>query len=463
MIFEPTLFTRTPNRVIYYTSLVGVLVASIASYGLEHLALVDKAPVVGWLTIAQYSFIALCMLACWKCAPSSPQIKQHSAMLLIAVIVRILLIDAAPYTSNDASRYLFDGKIAVEGHDPYRVSHDNPSLSTLRAQWQPPAEHAKYVTLYPPLALALFTSAASTGIDNALLTWRLMLLGASLLTLALSIGVLRRANKLQHLPLIALSPLLILETHVGLHLDAFSTLGVITAIYCWQRRWLTTAGVVIGLGTLIKMLPLMLLLPLVFASENLKQAIKLVSGAVLTVTLSYVLAYQLDFQPVGSIAIFFEKWRFAAPLFVLLDSFLTAPNILVVMIVLSFIVCSTCAYFCWRARAMLTKDTALFVGVMQLSVAMPLIVSPVTFPWYLMPLVPLAALYPNRYLISWILVMPITYEVIGPFISDGIWQPAAWPVWSIGVIQGLALIALVRYSVSRWQRNRELSTQPNLT
>jgi alpha-1,6-mannosyltransferase len=300
--------------------------------------------------------------------------------------------------------------------------------------------------LYPPLALGFFAIAASAGVENAQIVWKLILLIAGLMTLWITVKVLHHANKLEHLALVALSPLLILETQVGLHLDALSTLAVISAIYCWQRQWVARAGLVIGLGTLIKLLPIMLLLPLIFTLKSIKQVAALVIATLITIASVYLLTISLGFHPVGSISVFFEKWRFAAPLFVLLDNVLTGQQILIFMIMLSTLICSTVAYCCWRnRRSLANNNNVILIGAMQLVIALPLIVSPVTFPWYLMPLIPLMALSPNRYLIIWTLLMPLTYEVIGQFICCHIWQPALWPIWLIGLLQLSALLALLKY------------------
>ncbi|GAA59131.1 hypothetical protein P20652_0990 [Pseudoalteromonas sp. BSi20652] len=80
--------------------------------------------------------------------------------------------------------------------------------------------------------------------------------------------VLKKANKLNNLALVALSPLLILETGVGLHIDAFSALAVIVAIYFWQRQSLLYCGIAIGIGMSLKILPVMLLLPLFFYKNH---------------------------------------------------------------------------------------------------------------------------------------------------------------------------------------------------
>jgi hypothetical protein len=89
---------------------------------------------------------------------------------------------------------------------------------------------------------------------------------------------------------------------------------------------------------------------------------------------------------------------------------------------------------------------------MQAAVALPLLLSPVIFPWYLMPLVPLMALYPNKYLIIWMFLMPLTYEVVGQFICCQVWQAAQWPVWALAIFQFVALIALVINLYRSWPK-----------
>ena len=90
----------------------------------------------------------------------------------MAIALRLLLLPVDPYTSSDTKRYLFDGKLALESFDPYTIPHDHEDIEDLRSQWAPPDEHAKYGTLYPPLALGVFVWSAYFGIDNALLAWK---------------------------------------------------------------------------------------------------------------------------------------------------------------------------------------------------------------------------------------------------------------------------------------------------
>ena len=69
----------------------------------------------------------------------------------------------------------------------------------------------------------------------------------------------------------------------------------------------------------------------------------------------------------------------------------------------------------------------------------PLAVSPVVFPWYLTALVPVIALKPSAALLGWVSAAPLTYIVLNQWLSEGVWAPAQWPLWTIAavVIAGL--------------------------
>jgi len=86
----------------------------------------------------------------------------------------------------------------------------------------------------------------------------------------------------------------------------------------------------------------------------------------------------------------------------------------------------------------------------MLALAVPFIVSPVVFPWYLMVLVPLVAIRPSAVVITWLTAAPLTYEVIDRFDSEGVWQPATWPLlvvalaWLIGLAVDIVVARRLR-------------------
>jgi len=466
----------TLKKQLHLISLLLFFVCIAASYLLvdahqDRSALFEPSQ-LGWLTALQFSLAAGFMLISWyflnRRKQDSDTSKTIRHLLWVAILARVILIPLPSYTSNDMNRYLFDGHIVLSGLDPYSVTHEDPALQTQRALWQPPVEQAKYVTIYPPMALALFATSALWGPEWGPVFWKFLLSLASLGTLWLGYSLLKNAKKLQHLPLIALSPLLILEAGVGAHIDTFSTLAVCSALWAWQinRAWL--CGVFIGLGVLLKLTPLLLLGPLFFAfkamqseDENhcrkkgwhqhpLVNGFRMAFSTVVTVVSVYLLTILNGYQAIGSLEVFFQKWRFGSPFFSTLESLLSAPQLLVCTLVFIGLGLLSIATLSWAQLHRNRKNyhPQSFIPLFQWVLATPLLISPVVFPWYLMPLIPLLALSPNLWLLAWVCLLPLTYEVLGLFASQHIWMPATWPLIAIasGILIGFIYSLAIKIS-----------------
>ena len=388
---------------------------------------------IGWLTVAQFAFTSVCMLLAWFSAPRAMSLRDVRWLLFVAVLARLICLPMEPYTSNDIDRYMFDGKIAISGYDPYQVTHDAPELAELRSVWQPPVEHVQYPTLYPPLSLALFSLSASAGVDAAPVVWKVLATLAGIATVFLSALVLARIGRLQHLSLVALSPLLILETGVGAHVDVFSALFVALSLYYLLGGRQGLAGLCIGLGALVKILPIALLLPLVLGQKQLRPALVLAVAAGATVAVGYGLALFLGLVPIGSIGTLFEKWRFGSPVFSVLSWAVSPAQAAVAVAVGLLLGSALIAQRAWRLPAPIDICSPL----LAYTLVMVLLLSPVVFPWYLMALVPLMAVAPRPLLLIWTCTAGLTYEVLGGFYGAGGWEPADWPL--VVIFAGLLL------------------------
>ena len=452
----------------YFLALGAALLLVAASFFTEYAVLQDGQTIqsyLGYLVSSQFSLLFIAMLVVWYVGPKSQNLADYKTLLIGAIIARILLFPIDPYMSNDVERYLFDGYIASIGLDPYTINHNDPSLDNAIDQWSPPIEHAEYTTLYPPVALALFTVAASFGPELAQTIWKVMSILGSLATLYIGALILQSMKKLQHLSLIALSPILILESGIGVHVDTFCALFVALAVWSIlkyknqpassssQYLWLT--GVFIGLGTLTKILPIVLLAPLVIGliKASFKQACYLLLAAMGTIILGYTLSFALGLTPIGSIGVFFEKFRFGSPYFYWLEQLLVLLNnsvatsepwieeqlilsiataITSVIVLSSFIAVTLITWS--KSLIVMDKNSTL---AMQIALSLPLFFSPVVYSWYLAPLALLVALSPNLPLLVWLGLMPLTYEVLGKWVCCHEWNPAIWPLSLIAI--GLAL------------------------
>lgn len=386
----------------------------------------------GATTIALYTLQFGFMLLVWRLA-CRRQISL-TQVLVLGVALRLLLALVPAYTTHDLERYLWDGAVVLRGFDPYLLHPDHLELAELRAWWPTPAEHASYPTLYPPLALASYALAALAGPSVGVWVWKGMMACASLATLGLMARLLTRLNRREHLALFALSPIVLFETGIGAHVDALMTLCIALALWGFYAGRFVLAGLAIGLGVSTKLLPVMLLLPM-FVVLSWADRTRLCAGALIGVGVCYGAALLAGLTPIGSLPAFFASWRSGSPLYAGLEALLPTP---VVNTLLLAVLLVGSLWVVWRAR----RDLLL---AMTVALALPLLVSPTVFPWYLLPLVPLCALRPTPWLLWWLAAVPLVYEVLGDFNATGHWAPAVWPVWAIALAWAIGAVQSARH------------------
>ena len=425
------------------TKLMAVSVVSLVIVGLSYWAgqndWTNQSSIkLGTFTITQYVVLAMCMFAAWYWSSNSNKISDHLIVIAVAVALRLILVGVEPYSSNDIDRYMFDGKIALEGYDPYRTPHDHPDLAQLRQEWQPPAEHAKYVTIYPPLAIASFALSATAGIETSKWVWKALLTIASLVSLALMVSILSQLGKLRHLSLFAFSPIAVFEVGIGAHVDTLSTLMICAGIYFLLHSRTLFSGAVLGVGALLKLTPLLLVFPLFFLSGQFKNGFKLVIASAITVVLGYLLAFAIGWVPFGSTGVFFEKWRFSSPIFSLLEGAFSGITLFSIILLIACLGYLIIAVFAWRMRGD-GEHFSKTIVFLQWALAIPFLLSPVVFPWYLMPLAALVAIRPSIFFLAWMTAFPFVYEVLSDFACCDKWAPQKWPqlVLSSSMLLGL--------------------------
>lgn len=371
--------------------------------------------------IGLHAFLLGTMLIAWL-NPSIPT----TTILLIGIAARSMLAFAPEFTSNDMERYLWDGAVTLNGFDPYTMAPDNPAVAHLRNMWPTPPEHTAYATLYPPGAIALFSLSAIAGPTTGIMVWKALATFASIASLFFVRAILERRDLSQHFPLFALSPLLLLETGIGGHMDIFVMLSVVVAIHAVDRKNFYLAGLALGIGASIKFLPIILAAPIVvYMRFQPRTVINTVLGIATPLLILYGTALFLGMSPIGTISVFFEKWRGGSPVYAVLEHVLTAPHILVVQILG---IASIAVY------ALLTAWRGNFILAMALFLTAPLLFSPIVFPWYLSVLAPFVALCSSATLFFWLATAPLTYEVLNGWRSIGVWDQASWPLWIIGAM-----------------------------
>jgi alpha-1,6-mannosyltransferase len=397
------------------------------------LLLVERAPPGSRGALYILTHLGFAALMCVACRTGRAG-ASAGVCLAAGIAARLLLIPAEPFTSNDVYRYLWDGHALLAGADPWRLAPAGLAAPGT-SQWPLPPDNTLVPTIYPPLAVLLFGTVAATGPLLALWVWKGLVTAASALTLWVVHGALEPERRARALPLVALNPLLILEAGVGAHLDVLVGATVVIGLVQVRRGRVVGAGAWLAAGVLIKLVPLVLVLPIAFALGRQARG-RFVAAFLLVVLTGYGAVMAAGLVPLGSLPLFLAKWRFAGPLHGAFEPWLgsAATRVVAVGVAAGLIALALAV-----ARARRSSGDAATVSS-TLALGAPLLASPAVFPWYFVPLASLAAFHPTRLMWVGCIGWPLTYEVVDRYATGGGWSPSVELAWGLGA---LALIAAV--------------------
>ncbi|UAM98443.1 mannosyltransferase [Polaribacter litorisediminis] len=213
------------------------------------------------------------LFGCFYLLIKSKQIS-FKTLVVIAVIFRLIFLFATPNLSQDFYRFIWDGRMILEGFNPYislpqtfirEGLHPIAEASTLY-EGMGTLNGSNY-TNYPPLNQLCFLIAAilsSKSIFGAILVLRIIIILAE-------IGILFFAKKLLvklQIPIknvfwYALNPFIIIEMTGNLHFEPVMLFFLIFGMYkLYQQKWIL-AAILIACSIAVKLIPL-LFLPLFF-------------------------------------------------------------------------------------------------------------------------------------------------------------------------------------------------------
>ncbi len=384
----------------------------------------------------------------------------------VGLVLRLALFPLAPHYSDDVYRYLWDGWVQTHGINPFLYAPSSPALASLRTEWWPLINHSDVSTIYPPAAQLVFWSLATIAASVPL--FKLAWLAADLTTAWLvdRVATIRADNDRRTsggasagtsdtasvpLALYLWSPLLVLEVAWSGHLEPLGILPMLAAVWAFERtqvplnrlgaaRWSQRggglAGAFLGLGAAVKFAPLAALPALV----RRRGVAPLVAAALVlgVLYLPYLGAAASLFAGLGEYA---ERWAFNAGLFRLLD--LLVPGSLGPRIVAAGVVVAVALWAGWRERS-LARTLFWTLGA-------ALVLSPTLHPWYVLWILPFAALYRNR---AWILLTGTVFFAYwgrDAYQLSGVWPFAWWlaalvwlPFAALLVADGIAAYRLSR-------------------
>jgi len=331
----------------------------------------------------------------------------------LALLFGAPLVLAPPLLSDDLYRYLWEGRIWLEGFNPYRLAPDDVALSPLRDEVWLNINNPTIGSIYPPLSQLLFVVAAWVGGQ----VWTVKLL--ALLAHAATVAFVARIAKSPHAPLaLALNPLLLSESALNGHPDILCGLALLVTAWALAQQRYLRAGIAVCAAVGLKVVGLALL-PL-FARRP-----KVLLGATFASVLLLVplVVSRAPVDPVSGAGQFASRWRGNESLFALADwasrqglgdtsADLAARS----MMVLAFLV------LC----AVVVKRRVPSVAAARFLIWSVLLLSPQVHPWYLAWLLPLELVAGGSAGLVWSAAVLCAYAPLDLWVSQGVWRMPPW-------------------------------------
>ncbi|MDR4506547.1 MAG: hypothetical protein MRK01_17390 [Candidatus Scalindua sp.] len=159
-------------------------------------------------------------------------------IIIFSLLFRLTLLPVAP--SDDIYRYLWEGKLQLNGISPYSHPPEASSLEHLRDSFFSDINHKHLPAIYPPLTLMVF--AVADYVSHTIISMKSFFLFFDVLSIFILLKFLKVMGKNPHNVLTyAWSPLILLSFAARGHCDSLQIFFVILALYlCVIRKNLGT-------------------------------------------------------------------------------------------------------------------------------------------------------------------------------------------------------------------------------
>ncbi|MBR9914191.1 MAG: mannosyltransferase [Algicola sp.] len=357
--------------------------------------------------------------------------KQHTRLLtIVAFVFRAIFIIAIPNLSQDFYRFIWDGRLLLEGFNPYLYTPEQfmtvGSFPIHQAQvlYEGMGElNGSHFSNYPPLKQLCFGLAAAVSnhsILGSVIVFRLLIIAADFGTLFYGKRLLAQLKlPVNNIFLYILNPFIIIELTGNLHFEGILICCLVWSLYLLNCGKWKMAAIVFAFSISVKLIPL-LLLPLFFryfkkASDhrlNFGRLMAFYAIVGLTTLLLFLPFYSKAFfnNYTGTVALWFQNFEFNASFYYIAREigylFRGYNEIAIIGKILALLV------FCMVVGiAFSKKQQTLKTLIVQMLFALSvyLFLSTTVHPWYLATLVILSVFTNYKYPMVWSYTIILSY------------------------------------------------------
>ncbi|WP_191858780.1 glycosyltransferase 87 family protein [Hanstruepera ponticola] len=350
-------------------------------------------------------------------------LKYHPKLAVgLAFGFRALFILAIPNLSQDFYRFIWDGRMILEGFNPYLYtpqSFINQNLFPI-AQAQElfngmGSLSAGHFTNYPPLNQLCFILAglfAGKSIWGSVLVLRLIIIAADFGTLMFGKKLLQALNlPTYNLYWYILNPFIIIELTGNLHFEGVMVFFLVWSLYLFHKHKWQWAAVVFACSVSVKLIPL-LFLPLIWKHLKLKTGFWFCAIVVGLTLLSFVPFYNPQFlnNYTETVGLWFQNFEFNASLYYVfreIGFWISGYN--QIAIIGKLMACTVFISVIMLGLIRNNTNTKNVVSSMLLALTVYLFLSTTVHPWYLVTLLLLSVFTHYKFPLVWSFMIVLSY------------------------------------------------------
>ena len=307
-----------------------------------------------------------------------------AGVLGLALVLRLIAMQASPLLEDDHFRYLWDGLRTASGFDPYRLA---PSAffgnNDLPARWQDilgGINNPDVPTIYGPLLQWLFALAYWIAPGRLAAIQGLLLVA----DMAVLLVLVRQGVGARWLLIYAVHPLILKEAMASAHPDGLVALFLLLALLAWQWRRAVWVGVLLGLavGTKVAALvavPLLVMRPRSPAMNGTRWALGLGAGFAATLALLYVPFILAGGSDASALGTFGSQWRFNPLLYRIVEAAVPAAA---ARPFAALLISAGMVAVVWYWRRNMRHAAAPALPPLDAALVLLLLLSPVVNAWY---------------------------------------------------------------------------------
>ncbi len=348
-------------------------------------------------------------------------------LLIFGVIVRAIFLYSEPLMSNDYYRFIWDGRIFLNGLNPYLrtpvdLMKDSQGIfSDMPLLFEGMGTLSQHnFTCYPPLNQLVFAGSSYIFPDNIManvFSMKLIILLAEIGTMYYGMKILQLIGKNIHVILLySLNPFIIIELTGNIHWEGLMIFFMVASLYYLMSNKMILAGLFMAMAISMKLIPI-ILLPFLLRKLSIRNLILFYGSVLFFFACSYIPFLRGNaFQNIiDTIFLYFDHFEFNASIFYLIREVgfqIKGWNIIrTAGPVLTFL--SGLIIWMYALKKENSQWPLIFKN-MLLALTIYYFLATTVHPWYISTLLMLSIFTGYRYIILWsglIMLSYFTYSV----------------------------------------------------